>query len=283
MNILEIELRAALERLSNGDSAAVTEEMIDEAAEEFKAAIRKQLAGRDDEFRLRASNIGRPLCQLQMERAGAPRTRRPYSFITKMLIGDITEIVLNLVIKAAGLNVTGSKRKVALDLAGETIKGENDIEIDGKVYDIKSMSPYAYRHKSKSYDDFKDGDAFGYIGQMALYSEGSGVPPGGWICTDKSSGEVAVVEYGEDDLGHEEVIEELRGKVLALKEGREFARCFAPEPETYYRKPTGKYTLPITCTFCEFLGSCWPTAEYKPQENSKAEYPKYKWYVDVNE
>ena len=62
-----------------------------------------------------------------------------------MMIGDYVEILTDFVLKVAGANITGGKDKVSLDVAGTTIKGTDDIEIDGKVFDVKSASPWAFK------------------------------------------------------------------------------------------------------------------------------------------
>ena len=47
------------------------------------------------------------------------------------------------------------------------------------------------------YDKIKEDDPFGYIMQGHLYGEATGLPFGGWIVVNKSSGEIAVVEAPE--------------------------------------------------------------------------------------
>ncbi len=76
-----------------------------------------------------------------MAASGAVPSKKPYNFKMQMMIGDCVEILTDFVLKIAGANVTGGKDRVSLDVAGTTIKGTDDIEIDGKVYDIKSASP----------------------------------------------------------------------------------------------------------------------------------------------
>ena len=55
---------------------------------------------------------------------------------------------------------------------------------------------------------------FGYVMQGFLYSEAVGLPFGGWIVVNKSSGEVAVVEvpdWSQDDK--KEYLEEAKRRV----------------------------------------------------------------------
>ena len=65
--MLQSKLDATNDKLSNDefDGLTIEDSWIEDAGEEFKAALRKQLTPQDRDFRLRMSNIGKPLCQLQ--------------------------------------------------------------------------------------------------------------------------------------------------------------------------------------------------------------------------
>ena len=128
----------------------------------FKDCLRKQLSQREQGFRLRMSNIGRPVCQLQMEKSGAEKGKMPYNHILRMMFGDSIEVIVELLCKVAKINVTGGKSQAKWEIGGETIEGENDIEIDGKVFDTKSTSPWAFDNK------WQDGWARALLGMMPL-------------------------------------------------------------------------------------------------------------------
>ena len=67
----------------------ISDKLIDEFGEACKNAIRKQFTDkRPNKFTIRASNIGRPLCQLQMEKDGAKGESPPYSTKMRHLLGD---------------------------------------------------------------------------------------------------------------------------------------------------------------------------------------------------
>ena len=89
--MLQVAIRHALEKLSNdeGDDLVIDDAWIEEAGEQFKATLRRQFRREKEDFRLRMSNIGRPLCQLQMAKSGAVPTRKPYNFIVRMIHGEI--------------------------------------------------------------------------------------------------------------------------------------------------------------------------------------------------
>lgn len=281
--MLEAQIRMALDSLSNGEFSDLTIEQrwIDEAVESFREALTAQLTntGRD-EFRLRMSNVGRPTCQLQMEASGAEKARKPYHFIMSMMFGDAIEAITELVLKIAKANITGGKNQVELHVEDTVIKGTDDIEIDGKVYDIKSSSPWAYQYKwSKGYDALKDNDSFGYVSQLFGYAEAQNKAAGGWIVVNKSTGELSVVEVDASPHEPKIVMSAIANTVRKIKMNEPFERCFEPEIDTWRNKPTGLKRLQKECEFCSYLGSCWPDAKYQAHPNSTAKSPKHYWFV----
>jgi len=281
MNVLQAQIYSTLDAVSNGDGVEVKDDWVEQAGEEFKEALRRQFKPNSRAFRLRMSNIGRPLCQLQMEKSGAVKSRMPYNHVVRMLVGDAVETVVRLVLKAADVNVTSHGDHVSLSVADTEIQGDSDLNIDDRVFDIKSASPWAYKQKwVKGYAALKEDDPFGYIGQLYGYADAQNKQPGGWIVVDKSSGEIAVVEVDGDEEHAQDVRRQREETVSAVVNDKEFRRCFAPFEETYYGKPTGGKRLPMTCGFCSFLGSCWPEAKRLPAPASKAKDPPVHWYVD---
>jgi hypothetical protein len=281
--MLEAQVQLALEKISNGEQIEVKDEWIDDAAEMFKAALKRQLRPAPRQFYVRMSNVGRPSCQLQMEKAGAERSRFPYNHVIRMLLGDATEAIMEVVLRTAGVNITGGKSQVSMDIAGVQVKGENDIEIDDKVFDTKSASPWAFTNKFADFETLKSDDSFGYIPQLIGYSLSQGKKPGGWIVVNKASGEVKILEV---DLSEEEIAETLSKmatNVAKISTDAPFERCFEPEEEKFRGKPTGNLRLGSTCSFCPFLNKCWPDAVYKPQTGSQAQSPKYYWYAKYAE
>lgn len=281
--MLEPKIQMVLDRLSNGefDRVRVEPDWIEEAGEQFKAALRNQLTdtGKND-FRLRMSNVGRPLCQLQMAAQGAKESRKPYNFIMRMMLGDAAESILGIVLKAAGANITGANDNVELDVAGVKIRGTDDVEIDNEVYDIKSCSPWAFDNKwSSGYEHFKNTDTFGYIGQLFGYAAAKGKKPGGWITVCKSSGRIKVLSCDASPAEEKAVKRNIATNVKAVNSNQPFKRCFEPEDDKWRGKSTGRKRLGKTCEFCPFLGSCWPEAEYLPHPNSEAKNPPRYWYL----
>ena len=280
---LQADIHKVLDQLSNneGDTLDIDDSWIEDAGEAFKDALRRQFAKREDEdFRLRMSNIGKPLCQLQMAKSGAKKERKDYNFIMRMLHGDAVECIMDVILKIAKANITGSKDKVVLELEGTAVKGEDDVEIDNKVYDIKTCSPFAFERKWKmGLPALKANDDFGYVGQLVGYSEAKSKKAGGWIVVCKSTGQVLVMDADFSDDEKDTVLQEMQMKATALKEDWSFDRCFEPVDDFFNKKYTGSKKLPMSCSWCDFKQSCWPKAQLLPQPNSWAKQPKKNWYV----
>lgn len=282
-NELEAKIRMTLDGLSNGEPVQINEEWYDEAAEEFKAALKKQFTPSQREFSLRASNIGKPLCQLQNEKADAPRARRDYNQVIRMLIGDAVETIARVVLKAADANITGSKNKVRLQVNDTSIPGEDDIEIDNEIWDIKSSAPWAFEHKwRQGWDKVYEQDEYGYVDQLYVYAKSQGKAMGGWIVFDKSSGECLAVRATPTKEQIREIEERINFKEQALAKDLPFRRGFEEEIETFYKKPTGNKLVPFQCTWCDFIKTCWPDATLRPQALSQAKNKKSVWYTEYN-
>ena len=94
MNVHQATLLSFLSKAANG-GAEMPPHLIEEFGDLAKKAIEKHFSKKDDEeFRLRMSNIGRPLCQLQMQASGAEEEPQDYSFKMRMIIGDMLEACL---------------------------------------------------------------------------------------------------------------------------------------------------------------------------------------------
>ena len=151
-----------------------------------------------------------------------------------------------LIMKEAGVDIVDYQRPVSLDLDGVTVNGTLDVIIRDeagveKVWDIKSASDYAYKSKFtgfEGYEGIKKDDPFGYVMQGFLYAEAAGMPFGGWIVVNKSSGEVACVDvpdWCQEDK--EEYLAEAKRRVKLLTDPN--VKPLKPFPdtfETYKRK-----------------------------------------------
>lgn len=281
-NEIQTAIHMTLDRLSNNEPVEVDDKWIDEAAEQFKASLRRQLQPRPDEdFRLRMSNLGKPLCQLQNEKDGAPKTRMPYNHIMRMIVGDAVEAAMLVIIKASDINLTSQKSKVSMMVNTTEIKGEDDLQIDGKVWDVKSSAPWAFANKwAHGWEGVYAGDTFGYVEQLYGYAKAQGLPMGGWIVVDKASGEIKVVEATPSPAQLKKIEQNINFTERALANNMPFQRGFEEEAETFYKKPTGNMLVPRTCTFCQFMKHCWPDAVLKPKAMSQAKDVKPVWYSE---
>lgn len=91
--------------------------LIDEAVETIRASLHKQFnRGQPKEWVLRASNVGRPLCQLWHERAGTPGEPIDHTSVMRMVIGDLLEPVVVAVLKSAGVPVQGTSEKITVEI-----------------------------------------------------------------------------------------------------------------------------------------------------------------------
>jgi hypothetical protein len=270
---------------SNKENVDMPDALIEEFGELAKAALRRKFKEpKQDKFTLRFSNVGRPLCQLQREAAGDKGSPPSYSDTFKMLLGDMTEALAVVIMKAAGVNVEATNERVGMKIGGIFLEGTYDAKIDGKIYDIKSASRWAFKHKFDSYKSLKDDDTFGYVAQGYGYAEAVGAKFGGWIAINKETGEWAVTETPEyNDSERQDALNLIDSNIRAIKSDKAFAKCFDDEPEYFRKKETGNRILDITCSFCPYKRMCWPEAVLKPQALSKAANPKMVWYTKYEE
>ena len=111
------------------------------------------------------SNVGRPLCQLQMEAKGIKGEGQPYNNKMRNTFGDLIEALAIFVMKSAGVNVKNEQKKVTYKFNGDSIEGRQDVEIDEKIWDIKSASPYSFEKFGEAGGLGIKDDSFGYASQ----------------------------------------------------------------------------------------------------------------------
>ena len=276
-------------KMATDDSVAVSDKLIDEFGEMCKDAFRKQFTNkREKSFRARMSNIGKPLCQLQMEKSNAEPEGQPYNNKMRNTFGDLIEALAVTIIKASGIKVDSTQKSVSYNMDKSKIDGTYDIEIGNSIYDIKSASPYAFEHKfgdEGGFNSIVEDDSFGYLSQGYLYSESENKRFGGWIVINKSTGEWLVTETPTEDEKYKNIAINLSKENLhALDEGKPFRRCFSDIEETFRKIPTGNKVLGIVCSFCPYKFPCWgkDKLQYLPQQQSKGKSPKWVYYTEVN-
>jgi len=153
---------------------AMSDEILDKLGDRVKETMRSQFNNGEREFKMSMSSIGRPLCMQQMQKAGAERELDPPNLKTKFAYGYLTEALVMAIMEAAGINVEEFQTEVEVVLANVPIHGTLDVVIDGKVWDIKSVTATAFKGIYSRGDGFKKlvkDDPFGYISQGYLYVE----------------------------------------------------------------------------------------------------------------
>jgi hypothetical protein len=274
----EMMIHQYLENATSGKSA-MSQENIEQVATDIKDALNRQFnTKRDEKFRFRMSNIGRPSCQLWFEK-NKPETAlpKPTTFVMNMMIGDIVEAVFKAVLREANVKFEDTDNvKLELD-ENHTISGSYDLAINDAVDDIKSASDWSYKYKFDSFESLASGDSFGYIGQLAGYAKASNKKAGGWWVLNKANGHFKYVR-ANIDMNYE--IDKIKDNIKKA-EAEELVRCFEPEPETFRGKETGNIVLNKNCTFCSYRTTCWENLTELPAQMSKAKEPKMVQYVSL--
>lgn len=267
------------------EGVELSEDILNEFAENCKQSLVKAFSGarKTEEFRLRMSNIGRPTCQLQMEKAGAEAEPFDYNFPIKMAMGHLTEALLIAVLRSANFNLHEVNSTGSAEIAGQRINGEIDLCIDGKVWDAKSASGKSFFSKFVNGGITPDKDDFGYLGQGLGYSKAMQKPFGGWIAINKETGEICFAPYNLSAEDEARVEAKVADTITRVSSDAEFERCFEDEAETYYSKETGNRILGRTCGYCQFKKTCWPEAKYLPRQVGRAQNPEWFWYTYVKE
>ena len=286
MNTILDKVKIYLDKVSS-NPVAISEDLVEEFGEACKNALRKQFSEkRKDKFEPRMSNIGRPLCQLQMEAKGIKGDGQPYNAKMRNTFGDLIEALAIFVLKSAGVKIDSEQKEVKYKFEEDSMSGRLDVEIDNKVWDIKSTSPYSFEHKfgeKGGFNEVVSKDSFGYASQGFLYAESMKKPFGGWIAINKSTGEWAVCEAPEvQDEHSEKYVGVAKDNYKALKTKEPFKKCFDDVEELFRGKPTGNRVLGTVCSFCPYKLPCWGSGlQFLPQQQSKGKSPKWVWYTKV--
>ena len=284
MNKHQAALFSFLSKAASGE-AEMPPHVLDEFGELAKQALKKQFTYKKEPFRLRMSNVGKPLCQLQMEAMNVEPEAPDYDFKMRMIIGDVLEAVIIALLQASGVEIKNKHKKVSLKVNDDEIQGEYDIELSDGIYDIKTVSPFAFDSKfnaDDAFDKINNSDSFGYVSQGYGYGLASKKPFKGWIAINKSTGQIAVAEVPPNGKQKENTKNEIRNVYKAISDERPFKRCFTDTEELYYKKPTGNRTLGIECSYCPYKHDCWENLEFRKQLASKGKNPKWVWYTAID-
>ena len=287
MNSILHKVQSYLDKVSK-EPVKISDKLVEEFGEACKESLRKQFSEeRREKFQVRMSNVGRPLCQLQMEAQNVKGEGQPYNVKMRNTFGDLIEALAMFVLKSSGVEIEDEQKKVKYKFNGSEIEGRLDVKIDQKVWDIKSASPYSFEKKfgeAGGFEEIAKEDAFGYIPQGYLYSESEKVPFGGWIVINKSTGEWTVCETPlADDQYKKDALELANKNTKAIKSKIPFKRCYNDIEETFRTKKTGNKVLGTVCSFCPYKLPCWGSKlQLLQQQQSQGKNPKWVWYTEVN-
>ena len=260
--------------------STMSKEVIKQVGDDVMDALERQFSNGNsrDDFTLRMSNIGRPTCQLWFQKNKPELAEpKPTNFLMNMMLGDIVEAVFKGLLKAAKVKYKDSE-KVKLKYKDKEVQGSYDLIIDGAVDDVKSASDWSYRNKFESFETLNDGDAFGYISQLAGYAKATNTRAGGWWVVNKANRKFKYVSAENLDVVKQ--LKKIEETIKTVEENK-FKRCFEPEEEFFRGKPTGNKILSKNCTFCDFRKACWEGLKELPSVKSKAQFPKIVSYVEL--
>lgn len=211
---------------------------------------------KDQEFRLRFSNIGEKCLRRLWYQKNTPEKAEPLPPWTRMkfLFGDIVEHLVLFLAKEAGHRVTGEQTK--MELAG--INGSRDAVLDGLTSDVKSASTYSL---NKFKDHLKpEEDAFGYLDQLGGYTEAGKDDPlvedkerFAFLAVDKTLGHIVLDIHKKRKDASEHFKRAIADKTAGIASTTAPARAFSPEPDG----KSGNEKLGTKCSYCEFKRTCW--------------------------
>ena len=266
----------------------ISDKLVEEFGEACKSALRKQFTEqRKSGFQPRMSNIGRPLCQLQIEARNIRGEGQPYNVKMRNTFGDLVEALAIFVMKSAGVKIEDEQKRGKYKFNGSTLEGRYDVKIDKKVWDVKSASPYSFEKKfgpAGGFEEVVKEDTFGYASQGYLYGASEKVPFGGWIVINKSTGEWLTCETPLADDEYKNIaLKTARDNLKSIIKKKPFKRCYSEIEETFRTKKTGNKILGFVCSYCPYKLPCWGSElQLLPQQQSQGKNPKWVWYTEVN-
>lgn len=272
---------------TNDGDVEINDSIVEEFGELCKQTLRN-LRRSSDSFSIRLSSIGYDARKLWLDKTYG---RQPMNAATimKMTFGNLTEHLVYSLLKLSGVEIVKKSGKVVLDVDDTKIPGEYDlkVKIDGKEYliDIKSASPYAFTNKFNAFENLKESDEFGYIGQGVGYSQADKTPWGGWLVTNKATGEINHLlgeEVNNEELVHT-YLDKFRYNISVLNGSVPVPECGGVIDETFYKKETGNKCLSKSCNYCDHKYTCHSGLRYLPSLASKAKEPEWKYYTYVKD
>jgi hypothetical protein len=236
-----------LEGLSRGDALNISDELLDEVADNIKSAIKSWAnpTPRDTNFTVRMSNVGKPARQLWFEKKDENRSSSidaPTQI--KFLYGHLLEEIVLMLVKSSGHQVTDQQKEVKVN----GIVGHMDCKIDGEVVDVKTASRFAFKKFSEG--RLPQDDPFGYMGQISGYETAEGTNNGGFLVMNKESGELCMYQPRQEDKLN--ITDKINNLIPALNLDTAPELCYDPIADG----KKGNMKLPKGCTWCKYKYEC---------------------------
>ena len=252
------DIHKLLQEVIEGRTIDIPEEYINQFKENVASAIVRQLTPRTSDRKekvLYFSEVGKPCARaLWYDHNECEKEALHPDNLTKFMYGDILEEFLILLVKLSGHKVTDEQKQVQLPLHdGWVLRGRIDFKIDDVLVDAKSASSFAFKKFSEG--KLVENDPFGYMAQLACYTEAEGSEGSpGFLVIDKQHGKIVLHQPSKRDLENAVPCGQMLVSVIE-----------APEPpdRLYLDQPYGKSgnrTLGIECSFCNKKKECWKDA-----------------------
>lgn len=211
--------------------------------------IRKRLSEERGQAYLRMSNLGSGDRKLWYDTHVKPDPGEELSPSTKIkfLFGDILEHLLLFLAAEAGHDVQNQQTQVEVD----GVPGSIDATIDDVLVDCKSASTYAFKKFERH--TLPEDDPFGYMEQLAGYSEGLGGIDGAFLVIGKELGHIALDPHSKEELQQYRIRDRIKHATEVVASDQVPERCYLPEP---YGK-SGNLALGTNCSYCPHKRKCW--------------------------
>ena len=264
----------------------VTPAQLGQWADEYAASVKDSLLRqfvnkeKDDDRVLRLSSIGKPAV---LQALNIPSVREslmnlglwytePISLKMREIFhrGDQFEAFLMFHLRRLGFSIRSTQETVTF----MGVEGHTDaiIEKGGSelLLEVKTMSDAYFRKFVKEQDDER-----GYLTQLALYSHCTGLPAV-WVCLNKGSHEIAIVEPNPDALAtakaRAERIIPIFSKVEYFEDVITYFKAPPTVSEVYQKKKTGRELLNPSMKYSAYRNLFYHIFEEKNGYGKPTEY-----------
>lgn len=163
--------------------------------EEMERCLKRQFTTErhEDHTGLRMSQLGKPAVLLSAEKLclDAPEIKPRYAMQYTFLTGDFFEQTLICLLHQYGCQIDSMQE----ELTFKGVKGHIDFCADDVLVEAKTMSGHYWKSFTQEPDDDR-----GYVTQLHLYQQCMQQKDAVWLCVNKWTSELALVELVWDDV-----------------------------------------------------------------------------------